>query len=180
MNNTTVLERWGFTLAEIDENYSACTRIAIRLFEGEYDVAIAMAKKCDAQQLNGIMWIEISEAASVDPIALMHLAAIYNDTELLEVLLDKGCDINVPDARDQFPIMHAINCESYEAFDFLLSRGAQFENIIWGQNIVHCKDIAIELGLNIFHDRLERHELYLELLAKIDAESLPEHEPIGL
>ena len=87
----------------------------------------------------------------------LHEAASKNHTFVIQLLLDRGADINARDTNDQTALHKAAwsNCTS--AIQLLLERGAHF----------NAKSIAKETALDLA--RLQTHKAAIDLLMDFSA-----------
>lgn len=82
-------------------------------------------------------------------LSLLHIAAMYNNVDIIQFLLEQGLDINVCFDGKFTPLEFAVAHHSVEAVEFLIKRGAKLNTILEdaAQLGVEIQDILKRVGV---------------------------------
>ncbi|XP_066138875.1 acyl-CoA-binding domain-containing protein 6-like [Euwallacea fornicatus] len=83
----------------------------------------------DLAKVKGLL-SQLKESKNVihqDGMSLIHYAADVGNVELLDLLINEGCDINLQDSEGQTALHYASSCGHAECVLLLLSKGAVFD-----------------------------------------------------
>lgn len=104
---------------DIDTRYQLCTLFQKALFEKNFLAANFLIEK---------KAINVNDVDTPKEIffkgTFIHKAVERNDVEIINFLLDKGADVNIPDKDGYTPIYYAITQRNMETTELLVERGA--------------------------------------------------------
>lgn len=87
------------------------------------EVSAVLAKMADLPAFLGIKLNSVHERGTLGDTPL-HIAAIWGDVKVGELLLDAGADPSVPGEYGNTPLHEAVRQNNYEFAKLLLARGA--------------------------------------------------------
>lgn len=90
--------------------------------EGNYNLVSISLRTYDQNKLKSLL-----NELDPDGLGLVHWASDRGSEEILQLLIDEGADVNLPDSDMQTPLHYAASCGHVNCVKLLISRGANVD-----------------------------------------------------
>ena len=106
----------------------AQSMMADTLGQKRYKEIFTAVQNCDEKKLNHLLsknsTLPIDDIRESDRATLLHIAAARGNRAMVDILLDKGADINTQDENGYTPLHRSVICANEETAQRLVERGA--------------------------------------------------------